>query len=141
MSNSKKPFYISESISITTKEIHSFCSLTGDSQNLHLNLKKAKKGFFGKIIIPGILLMGKIPQTHFEMLRKKERLPRETEIILEEITAKFTKPVFPGQKIKYFWYLKSVKKHKLGLEKIWNVVLKVGKEDKAYFELCTIYLI
>lgn len=138
---SDKPFYISKSIFITNKEINRFCYLTGDSQNLHLNLKKAKKGFFGRIVIPGILLAGKIPKTHFEMLRKKENLSNETEIILKKISARFVKPVFPGETMKYYWYLKESRKVSKGLEKIWEIVLFVGKEERAYFELDTIYIL
>lgn len=138
---SGEAYYTSRPMSISEEEITRYCAFTGDSQNLHLDPVKAKKGVYGRLVVPGMLLASYIPRTHFDMLREKEGVCLEdTEIILKGLEAYFLAPVAPNEVIRYEWHLTSQLEHRLGVEKNWEIVLRSEESPAAArFKLSTIY--
>jgi acyl dehydratase len=123
--------FVSSLIEVKADELQEFLRVTGDSLIFHVNDDESKDSFFKATVSSGFLTMAHLVKSTWEMWKLHPEIFQGREIVQMDITSKFTKPVYVGDKLRHHWSLISQKEYWRGTKIHFAIDIKRGDEVVA----------
>ncbi len=123
-----KELVVSDWLEVTQSMINGFADITGDSQWIHIDKKKAKSDSpFGDTIAHGFLTASLMV---FFMDRSVDMSFSKMGVNYGFNRLRFTSPVIAGSKLRARFEIREISRIDSGIQIVWGVIMECEKSNK-----------